>query len=197
MLKLAIASKILVPAPSEVSLSKIVSPKIAVFRPFFGRKWSLTAKPSNFDPIVLYIIGKLCIWRFWNSGGKSFFDHLWSARIFGTHPDWIATLIWFLVLWLLSAVAKACLLDQNQPLATCCEPRTHLSIRSGRWDQVAMGASSWYTLSYLRIIWVFTLVICHLVIPYMPPAVSRALTSPSEVAAEIKLQWAPGRLHTA
>ena len=61
MLKLAIASKILVPAPSEVSLSKIVSPKIAVFRPFFGRKWSLTAKPSNFDPIVLYIIGKLCI----------------------------------------------------------------------------------------------------------------------------------------
>ena len=61
MLKLAIASKIWVPAPSEVSLSKIVSPKIAVFRPFFGRKWSLTAKPSNFDPIVLYIIGKLCI----------------------------------------------------------------------------------------------------------------------------------------
>ena len=56
-----LSSKILVPAPSEVSLSKIVSPKIAVFRPFFGRKWSLTAKPSTFDPIVLYIFGKLCI----------------------------------------------------------------------------------------------------------------------------------------
>ena len=63
-----------------------------------SRKWSLTTKPSTFDPIVLYIIGKLCIFRFWNSGGKSFFDHLWSARIFVTHPDWIATLIWFLVL---------------------------------------------------------------------------------------------------
>ena len=54
MLKLAISSKILVPAPSEVSLSKIVSPKIAVFRPFFGRKWSLTAKPSTFDPKVFF-----------------------------------------------------------------------------------------------------------------------------------------------
>ena len=61
MLKLAIPLKIWVPAPSEVSLCRICSPKIAVFRPFFGRKWSLTAKPSTFDPIVLYIIGKLCI----------------------------------------------------------------------------------------------------------------------------------------
>ena len=57
MLKLAIPLKIWVPAPSEVSLCRICSPKIAVFRPFFGRKWSLTAKPSTFDPIVLYIIG--------------------------------------------------------------------------------------------------------------------------------------------
>ena len=61
MLKLAIPLKIWGPAPSEVSLCRICSPKIAVFRPFFGRKWSLTAKPSTFDPIVLYIIGKLCI----------------------------------------------------------------------------------------------------------------------------------------
>ena len=99
MLKLAIPLKIWVPALSEVSRSRIVNPKIAVFRPFFGRKWSLTAKPSTFDPIVLYIIGKLCIWRVWNSGGKSIFDHLWSARIFVTHTDWVATLIWFLVLW--------------------------------------------------------------------------------------------------
>ena len=98
MLKLAIALKIWVPAPSEVSLSKIVTPKTAVFRPFFGRKWSLTPKPSTFDLIVLYIIGKLCNWRFWNSGGKLFFYHLWSARIFVMHPDWIATFIWFLVL---------------------------------------------------------------------------------------------------
>ena len=61
MLKLAIPLKNWVPAPSEVSRSRIVAPKIVVFRPFFGRKWSLTAKPSTFDPIVLYIIGKLCI----------------------------------------------------------------------------------------------------------------------------------------
>ena len=99
MLKLAIPLKIWVPAPSEVSLCRICSPKIAVFRPFFGRKWSLTAKPSTFDPIVLYIIGKLCIWQVWNSGGKSIFNHHWSARIFVTHPDWIATLIRFLVLY--------------------------------------------------------------------------------------------------
>ena len=98
MLKLAIPLKIWVPALSEVSRSRIVNPKIAVFRPFFGRKWSLTAKPSTFDPIVLYIIGKLCIWRVWNSGGKSIFDHRWSARIFVTHTDWIATLIRFLVI---------------------------------------------------------------------------------------------------
>ena len=51
------------PSPSEVGQSQIVSAKIAVFRPFFGSKWSLTAKPSTFDPIVLYIIGKLSIWH--------------------------------------------------------------------------------------------------------------------------------------
>ena len=49
--------------------------------------------------IVSYIIGKLCIWHFWNSGGKSFVDHLWSARIFVTHPDRLVTLIQFLVLY--------------------------------------------------------------------------------------------------
>ena len=96
--KLAISLKLWVPAHFEVGWSRTVAAQIAVFRPFFGRKWSLTAKPSTFDPIVLYIIGKLCIWRVWNSGGKSIFDHRWSARIFGTHTDWIATLIRFLVL---------------------------------------------------------------------------------------------------
>ena len=96
--KLAISLKLWVPAHFEVGWSRTVAAQIAVFRPFFGRKWSLTAKPSTFDPIVLYIIGKLCIWRVWNSGGKSIFDHRWSARIFVTHPDWIATLIRFLVL---------------------------------------------------------------------------------------------------
>ena len=74
--KLAISLKLWVPAHFEVGWSRTVAAQIAVFRPFFGRKWSLTAKPSTFDPIVLYIIGKLCIWRVWNSGGKSFFDHL-------------------------------------------------------------------------------------------------------------------------
>ena len=96
--KLAISLKLWVPAHFEVGWSRTVAAQIAVFRPFFGRKWSLTAKPSTFDPIVLYIIGKLCIWRVWNSGGKSIFDHRWSARIFVTHTDWIATLIRFLVL---------------------------------------------------------------------------------------------------
>ena len=52
----------------------------------------------HFWPHSVYIIGKLCIRRFWNSGGKLFFYHLWSARIFVMHPDWIATFIWFLVL---------------------------------------------------------------------------------------------------
>ena len=96
--KLAISLKLWVPAHFEVGWSRTVAAQIAVFRPLFGRKWSLMAKPSTNDPIVLYIIGKLCIWRVWNSGGKSNFDHLWSARIFVTHPDWIATLIWFLVI---------------------------------------------------------------------------------------------------
>ena len=72
--------------------------QINCFRPFFGRKWSLTAKPSTFDPIVLYIIGKLCIWQIRNAGGKSIFDILWSARISVTHPDRFVTLIWFFVL---------------------------------------------------------------------------------------------------
>ena len=92
MLKLAIPLKIWVPAPSEVSRSRIVAPKIVVFRPFFGRKWSLTAKPSTFDPTVLYIIVKLCIWRIWNTGGKSIWPPLKrqnfraSRQICYSHP---------------------------------------------------------------------------------------------------------------
>ena len=42
---------------ANVRMAYVPTPtKIVVFRPFFGRKWSLTAKPSTFDPIVLYII---------------------------------------------------------------------------------------------------------------------------------------------
>ena len=41
-IKIAKKSKIWVPAPSEISLSRICSPKITVFRAFLGRKCSLT-----------------------------------------------------------------------------------------------------------------------------------------------------------
>ena len=59
---------------------------------------NLVSQPSTFDPIVLYIIGKLRIWRVWNFGGKSIVYILWSARIFVTHPDRFATLSRILVL---------------------------------------------------------------------------------------------------
>ena len=59
------------------------------------REYMVNTGSAGSEPII----GKLCIWRVWNSGGKSIFDHRWSARIFVTHTDWIATLIRFLVLW--------------------------------------------------------------------------------------------------
>ena len=70
-------------ALSKVRWSRIVSIKIAVFKAFFKRKCSLTAKPFTLDPIVLYIFGKLSIWEFQNSGWKSSHeasDFLWHVR---------------------------------------------------------------------------------------------------------------------
>ena len=51
------------------------SPKQPFLRLFCccWRKWLLLAKLSDFDPIVPYIIGKLCIWPFRKFGGKSNF----------------------------------------------------------------------------------------------------------------------------
>ena len=54
------------------------------FSAIFERKCSVTAKPSIFDPIVLYIFGKLSIWGFRKSGWNSIFDILWVVRYLGT-----------------------------------------------------------------------------------------------------------------
>ena len=69
-----------------------MSPQKAVFEAVFCRKWLLTAKPSTFDYIVLYIVGKLWIsafsWYFW----KNISWILQSVRISWTHPDWSVTI---------------------------------------------------------------------------------------------------------
>ena len=51
--------KIGVPAPSEVSLSRIVSPQKAVFRAFFLENHFFDPFRPNEDPQVLYMAGKL------------------------------------------------------------------------------------------------------------------------------------------
>ena len=70
---------------------------------------TLTAKPSTFDPIVLYIIGHLCIWRIriGNSGGKS----IWNAKISRRHPDRFATINQFLVIS--NLISSSSLLSSN------------------------------------------------------------------------------------
>ena len=72
---------------SEVRWSENLAAQNAVFSAFFERKCSLTAKPSIFDPIVLYIFRKLSIWGFRKSGWNSIFDILWVVRFLGTLPD--------------------------------------------------------------------------------------------------------------
>ena len=54
-----------VPAPSEVSLSRIVSPKKAVFMAFFLENHFFDTFRPNEDPQVLYMAGKLWISSFW------------------------------------------------------------------------------------------------------------------------------------
>ena len=49
------------PTPSEVSLSRIVSPKKAVFRAFFLENHVFDPFRPNEDPQVLYMAGKLWI----------------------------------------------------------------------------------------------------------------------------------------
>ena len=53
------------PTPSEVSLSRIVSPKKAVFRAFFLENHVFDPFRPNEDPQVLYMAGKLWISSFW------------------------------------------------------------------------------------------------------------------------------------
>ena len=95
---------------SEVRWSEKVAAQNAVFSAIFERKCSLTAKPSIFDPIVLHIFGKLCIWGFQKSGSKSIFDIPWRVRISVTPWHRSVTLIWFGVLVNLSAENSNCLL---------------------------------------------------------------------------------------
>ena len=84
----------------KVTWSRFVSPKKAVFEAVFCRKWLLTAKPSTFDYIVLYIVGKLWIsafsWYFW----KNISWILQSVRILMTHPDRYFPLYWDLVIYI-------------------------------------------------------------------------------------------------
>ena len=90
--------KLWVLALSEVRWSRIVSTKIAVFKAFFERKCSLTAKPSTLDPIVLYIIRKLSIRAFWKFRLKVNFGHPMKRHFLGTPPDRILTSILHCVL---------------------------------------------------------------------------------------------------
>ena len=96
MLKLVKILKFGVPPFCEVSLYGFRAPPNSCLRAFFlGIKLLLAAKPSTFDPIVLYIIGKLWMISFsWYFGEekKHIFFILQSVRISGTHPDWSVTI---------------------------------------------------------------------------------------------------------
>ena len=59
--KMRILKKIGLLAPSEVSLSRIVSPKKAVFKAFFLENHYSDPFRSNEAPQVLYMVGKLWI----------------------------------------------------------------------------------------------------------------------------------------
>ena len=70
------------PTPSEVSLSRIVSPKKAVFRAFFLENHVFDPFRPNEDPQVLYMAGKLWISSFWWYKGKNIFFHSAERAIF-------------------------------------------------------------------------------------------------------------------
>ena len=90
--------KIVGARPLQSQVIRKVAAQNAVFSAFFERKCSLTAKPSIFDPIVLYIFGKLSIWRFRKSGWNSIFDIMWSVRFAVTLCNSFEGLIWIFVL---------------------------------------------------------------------------------------------------
>ena len=82
------------PTPSEVSLSRIVSPKKAVFRAFFFRKSCFWPIRPNEDPQVLYMAGKLWISSFWWYKGKNIFLHPAERAIFYDGPHRYFPLYW-------------------------------------------------------------------------------------------------------
>ena len=82
------------PTPSEVSLSRIVSPKKAVFRAFFLENHVFDPFRPNEDPQVLYMAGKLWISSFWWYKGKIFFLHPAERAIFYDGPDRYFPLYW-------------------------------------------------------------------------------------------------------
>ena len=82
------------PTPSEVSLSRIVSPKKAVFRAFFLENHVFDPFRPNEDPQVLYMAGKLWISSFWWYKGKNIFLHPAERAIFYDGPDRYFPLYW-------------------------------------------------------------------------------------------------------
>ena len=68
--------------------SQVIRKSCRLKRCFFGNFWEKMlshGQTVHFLPIVLYIFGKLRIWRFQKSGWNSIFDIMWSVRFAVTH----------------------------------------------------------------------------------------------------------------
>ena len=87
-----------VPAPSEVSLSRICSPKIAVLKAIFWEKMVSHGQTIHFGPHSVIHNRKAVHLTYLKHWWEVNFRPPLSVRIFGTHPDRFATLIRFLVL---------------------------------------------------------------------------------------------------
>ena len=91
------------PTPSEVRLSRIMSPKKAVFRAFFLENHFFDPFCPNEDPQVLYMAGKLWISSFWWCKEKKYIfascracdfyteklSWCWLYAFADVYPDWI------------------------------------------------------------------------------------------------------------
>ena len=86
------------PTPSEVSLSRIVSPKKAVFRAFFLENHFFDPFRPNEDHPVLYMTGKLWISSFWWYKEKNICLHPAERAIFYDGPHRYFLLYWEAVL---------------------------------------------------------------------------------------------------
>ena len=96
--------KIGVPAPSEVSLSRIVSPQKAVFRAFFLENHFFDPFRPNEDPQVLYMAGKLWISSLWWYKEKNIFLHPVERMIFYDGPHRYFPLYWEAVIYVFLCV---------------------------------------------------------------------------------------------